>query len=95
LTFTNVDFSTVSGSIDLVIEGRSPTNLEWVSAEATGSDWLWIDQVEVFDGGFLGEVWQRGVDNTVGYCLSTVPNHGSSAICEPDLSALVHQWTPP
>lgn len=51
-----------------------------VTVHADGSDALFIDTIRLTDLD-TGNWWQSGVDNTVGYCVSTQPSDGNNNHC--------------
>lgn len=94
--------SSVSSSHDFLwIDGPGMyvSDVDAIEVSTNGDDWFWLDQIELFEGisdGSLGyEIWDAGVDNMAGYCLSTDPTDGNDSTCNPNGSRSRFVWTVP
>lgn len=90
----------VSNSIDFSFTDGFEMNvwsLERLQVSIGGDDMFWLDQIELlyFADGFTDELWQSGVDDRLGRCLSTDPSDGSPFACDPDGSTTSVSWTVP
>jgi len=81
--------SSVSGQLDFdfassVISCQNdPCNVEKVWLTTDGNDWFWVDQIEVQNGAGT-EMWEAGIDNTLGWCLSGEAADGWNDVCYPN-----------
>jgi hypothetical protein len=62
------------------IPGVTGFDVDRLIVRTNGSNTFWIDQMKLIDDG-TGTTWTWGVDNTVGYCVSTSADAGSSPHC--------------
>ena len=72
---------------------QDTANVDEVRVTTSGSDWFWLDQIELFDA--FGRRWVSGADNTQGWCFSTNPSGGNNVNCEPDGSFVSKTWNVP
>jgi hypothetical protein len=56
-----------------------------------GADAFWMDDLEIWYGNFERLAWSAGVDNNVGYCLSTEKSDGNSAYCHDGTASMTFQ----
>lgn len=96
-TFGARALPTVSGSHDFYwdqsqrgAEGYGQSGLMHILVKTNGSDWFWLDQLEVRLFDLVG--YSRGVDNTQGWCFSTNPSHGNETVCEPNGSRTFYEF---
>jgi hypothetical protein len=60
--------------------GFSGYDVSTIEMQISGNDAFWIDKIMLLDGA-TWHTWQWGIDNTLGFCLSTDPSDGKNQYC--------------
>jgi hypothetical protein len=89
------DSRTVPASMCDHENGFSFTSSRWsgydvsgIQVQISGNDAFFIDKIMLVDGA-TWHIWQWGVDNTLGFCLSTAPSDGNNPYC---LNRVAQTW---